>query len=134
MNYFHAHWKPGGIDLPHALRSKLSATGTFKLIPSTLALMAVHRQRAASKSAKPSSTAQHLSPEGGLPTTTWTSPSRSTQTPSFSVSLGQVVGAGEGVGLCLQGSQALENAEKERRERIKMQAESFLEAIAVAVD
>ena len=61
--------------------------GTFKLIPRTLALIAVQRQTAASKSAKPWINAQHLL-EAGDPTTILTSPKTSAQTPSFNVSLG----------------------------------------------
>lgn len=72
--------------------------GIFKLIPSTLALMAVQRQSAASRSAKPSSNEQHLL-ETGEPTTTLTSPRMSAQAPSFSVSLGHFPdGGGEGGG------------------------------------
>ncbi|KAH7845438.1 hypothetical protein Vadar_001967 [Vaccinium darrowii] len=66
----------------------------FKLIPSTLALMAVQRHNATSKSANPSSKAQHLL-EGGVPITTPTTPPRrSAHTPSFRVSLGHVAGGG----------------------------------------
>lgn len=122
------HWKPGGTDFWHALIIKLSVTGTFKLMPSTLALMAVQRHKAASKLAKPESRAQHLL-EGGSPTTMLTSPRRSAQTPSFNVSLGQVAGGG-GATLGLQILQALENVEKKRREKTKMTAES-LEAMAL---
>jgi len=57
------------------------------LIPSTLLLIAVHRQSAASKSAKPLINAQHWL-EGGVPTIMLTSPKRSAQAPSFNVSLG----------------------------------------------
>ena len=125
--------KPGGRDLVQALTSTPSATGTFKLIPRTLALIAVHRHKATSKSANPESKAQHLLPEGGSPTTTLTSPRRSTQTPSFNASIGQVSfagGGGEGFGFGLQEPQASEKVEKIRIERTKMQAERFLEAIA----
>jgi hypothetical protein len=79
--------------------------GTFKLIPSTLALSAVQRHSAASKSAKPWINAQHLLPEGGFPIITLTNPKRSAQTPSFKVSLGhwpwdggEVLGEGVGFG------------------------------------
>lgn len=71
--------------------------GAFKLIPSTLALIAVHRQSAASKSARPLINAQHLL-EGGVPTITLTSPKRSAQAPSFRVSLGQCFWVGLGLG------------------------------------
>ena len=93
----YSHLKPGGTSFSHALINKLSVTGTFKLIPSTFALIAVHRQTAASKSAKPVRTAQH-SLEAGVPTTMPTNPpSRFTHVPSFNVSLGHV-GPVEGVG------------------------------------
>jgi len=81
------HWKPLGTDFSQALSRRLSVTGTFKLIPRTLALIAVQRQTAASKSAKPWINVQHLL-EAGLPTITLTSPRTSAQTPSFNVSLG----------------------------------------------
>lgn len=77
----------------------MSVIGTFKFIPSTLALIAVQRHAAASKSTKPLSKAQQLLPEGGSPTTTLTNPKISAQTPNFKVSLGQWLwGEGGGVG------------------------------------
>ena len=96
---FYAHWKAAGTVFWQALSSTLSVIGTFKLIPRTLALIAVQRQSAASESAKPSSNAQHLL-ETGEPTTTLTSPRTSAHTPSFNVSLGHFPdgGGGEGVG------------------------------------
>lgn len=108
----------------------------LRLIPSTLALMAVQRQRAASKSTKPESKAQHLL-EGGVPTITLTSPRRSAQTPSFNVSLGQDGGgghaaAGGGLGLGLHELQALVKFEWKRREKTTRRAQIFLEAIAAA--
>lgn len=99
--------------------------------------MAVQRHNAASKSANPSSKAQHLL-ERGVPITRLTKPPRrSTHTPSFSVSLGHLgavggaigggrmgagggLGLGIGGGLGMHGSQALVNAEKKKRERMKM--------------
>ncbi|XP_039164915.1 uncharacterized protein LOC120291506 [Eucalyptus grandis] len=100
----------------------LNAIGMFKLIPSTLALMAVHRQRATSKSAKPSSNAQH-GLDGGVPTTTLTTPPRrSTHAPSFSVSLGHAAGGGDGDG-SVHVWQALETVARRRRERMKMGVE-----------
>ena len=104
----------------------------LRLIPSTLALIAVQRQRAASKSAKPASKAQHLL-VGGVPTTMFTSPRRSAQTPSFNVSLGQAAGGGGlGFGLGLHELQALVNVEWKRREKTIRRAQIFLEAIAAA--
>lgn len=84
-----SHLKPGGTVFWQALSKTLSATGTSRFMPSTFALMAVQRHAAASKSASPSSSGQHLSPDGGSPITTFTRPRRSAQTPSFNVSLGQ---------------------------------------------
>lgn len=81
--------KPGGSFLSQALTSKPNVTGTLRLIPTTLALRAVQRQTAASRSANPSSKGQHLPEEG--PTARLTSPPRrSTQAPSFNVSLGHL--------------------------------------------
>jgi len=95
------HWKPEGTDFSQALSRRLSVIGTFKLIPRTLALIAVQRQIAASKSTKPWSNAQHLL-EAGLPTITLTSPRTSAQTPNFNVSLGHFCDAG-GVGGVVEG-------------------------------
>lgn len=74
--------------MPHVFKSQVRESGTFRLIPKMLALMAVQRQTAASKSAKPWISEQQGS-VGGDPTTTFTNPSKSAHTPSFSVSLGQ---------------------------------------------
>ena len=63
------------------------------------ALMAVQRQIAASRLARPWMRLQHGF-FGGEPTTTLTNPSKSAHTPNFRVSLGQVaLGLGLGVGL-----------------------------------
>ena len=58
----------------------------------------------------------------------------SAQAPNFNVSLGQVGSfGGEGGGLLgWQLPQALEHGEKKRRDRIKMAAVSFSEAMATA--
>ncbi|KAG6427735.1 hypothetical protein SASPL_111982 [Salvia splendens] len=70
------------------LTSKLSETGTLRLMPKTLALRAVHRHTAASRSAKPSMSVQH-GVLGGVPTTRCTKAfSKLAQTPNFKVSLG----------------------------------------------
>ncbi|KAL4342532.1 hypothetical protein GQ457_08G004200 [Hibiscus cannabinus] len=103
--------------------------------------MAVQRQRAASKSAKPWSKAQHLL-DGGVPTTMFTSPRRSAQTPSFNVSFGQeeagVAGgggghAGGGVGFGFGGLHELQapvNDEWKRREKTMKRAHALVDAIA----
>ena len=133
----YAHLKPGGTSFWQALRIKLNATGTFKLIPSTLALMAVQRHKAASKSTNPLSKEQQ-GLVGGLPITTLTSPRISAHTPSFNASLGHdpVEGGGAGVaggvghvGVGLHELQALEIVERRIRERMKMAEERVLEAI-----
>lgn len=117
--------KPEGTSFWQALSTRLSVIGTFKLTPRTLALIAVQRQSAASKSAKPWSNEQHLLEEGD-PTTILTSPKTSAQTPSFNVSLGHFdfpegevgglglglgLGLGEGVGVGLHVPHAWENVE-----------------------
>ncbi|CAN6921454.1 unnamed protein product, partial [Brassica oleracea] len=99
------HWKPGGDFLLHTLRSKLRLMGRLRLMPRTLALRAVQRQTAASRSTKPFMRLQQ-GVTGGVPRVTSFNKFRAlTQTPSFKVSLlGQVpvvVGVVGGLGLCL---------------------------------
>ena len=60
--------------------------------------MAVHRQTAASRSARPLMRVQH-GLVGGEPTSTLTKPSKSAHTPSFKVSFGHVALVGFGFGL-----------------------------------
>ncbi|KAG9128957.1 hypothetical protein Leryth_014733 [Lithospermum erythrorhizon] len=109
--------------------------GTFKLIPRTLALSAVQRQAATSKSANPSSKGQHLSPEGGEPKLILTNPRRSAQTPNFNVSVGHkgFTGGAFGVGFGrLHEPQALENVASKRREQMKRGVEAhFLKAMDI---
>lgn len=65
-------------------------------MPKMLALMAVQRHTAASRSARPLRRAQH-GVTGGVPTTRWTkSFNKSAHTPSFRVSLGQLGWGGGG--------------------------------------
>ncbi|KAF9596881.1 hypothetical protein IFM89_013929 [Coptis chinensis] len=52
-----------------ALRSKLRETGTLRMIPNILALIAVQRHAAASRSARPSIRVQQVG-SGGEPTLT----------------------------------------------------------------
>lgn len=75
--------------MEQTLRSKLNEIGTLRLMPKTLALIAVQRQRAASTSASPEIRLQQGF-TGGEPTTTLTNPRTLAQTPNFSVSIGQV--------------------------------------------
>lgn len=89
--------------------------------------MAVQRQSAASRSAKPESNAQHLL-ETGEPTTILTSPRMSAQAPSFNVSFGHFPDGGGGEALGVHVPHAL--VDEARRESTKMVAISLLEAIA----
>ncbi|KAL9671010.1 hypothetical protein QQ045_008573 [Rhodiola kirilowii] len=95
----------------------------LRLMPRILALMAVQRQTAASRSISPERREQQGA-SGGVPTTAFTGPSNSlAHTPSFSASLGQplvvaggrigAVGLGMGLGLGLKHvSQQLTSAKK----------------------
>ncbi|CAI0413456.1 unnamed protein product [Linum tenue] len=76
--------------------------GMLRLIPKMLALIAVQRQSAASRSTSPSSRLQQGF-TGGAPTVTLTKLSTWAHTPSFRVSLGHfpVAGLGPGFGLGL---------------------------------
>lgn len=87
---FYEHWKPGGVFMSQALRTKPIDTGKLRLNPRTLALIAVHRQTAASASTSPPKSLQQGF-LGGIPT--W-APSRPPSTllhaPNLIASLGQV--------------------------------------------
>ncbi|MBA0801751.1 hypothetical protein Gohar_012099, partial [Gossypium harknessii] len=61
------HWKPVGTFLEQTLRSKLRETGMLRLMPKMLALIAVQRQAAASRSTRPLRREQH-GITGGEPT------------------------------------------------------------------
>lgn len=65
----------------------------MRLIPSRLALMAVQRHAAASRSTRPSRRVQHGF-VGGLPMITCTKPSKLAHTRSLRASLGQVAWGG----------------------------------------
>ena len=83
------------------LRSRLREIGMFKLFPRILALSAVQRQAAASRSASPFISVQHGS-TGGWPRVTLSRPlSTLAQTPSFRASLGHLAVAGLGLGVGL---------------------------------
>ncbi|KAD3641195.1 hypothetical protein E3N88_30419 [Mikania micrantha] len=90
--------------------------------------MAVQRQTAASRSARPWMRLQH-GLVGGEPSWTETKPSKSAHTPSFKVSLGQVplVGFGFGFGVGLpQVPQPLTMAKKSRLSARKRTSEALL--------
>ncbi|KAL9689830.1 hypothetical protein QQ045_010220 [Rhodiola kirilowii] len=78
----------------------LSDIGTLRLMPKTLALRAVQRQRAAWRSVRPWIKEQHGA-VGGEPMMTFTRPSKSPHTPSLRVFSGHLAGLGgeDGVGL-----------------------------------
>lgn len=79
--------------MAQVLMSKVSEIGMFRLIPRILALMAVQRQTAASRSTRPSSREQQGVPSGGEPITVPSKAPWSTlaHTPSFRASLGQLI-------------------------------------------
>ena len=79
--------KPVGTPLPQKLRMRLRWMGRLRLMPSTLALMAVHRHTAASRSTSPFSSGQHGS-VAGTPAFAYIRSSTFAHTPSFSASAG----------------------------------------------
>ncbi|VYS63552.1 unnamed protein product [Arabidopsis thaliana] len=98
---FHGNWKSRDASLLQILRSKLRLMGRVRLMPRTLALRAVQRQIAASRSTKPSIRLQH-GVTGGVPgVKPFNKLSALTQTPTFKASLGQVPVVGVGLGFCL---------------------------------
>lgn len=116
--------------MPHALTMVFNAFGMFMWIPSILALMAMHKHRATSILAKPSSNAQHGLDVGVPITGPTTPPRRSMHTLSFNMSFEQVaagVGGHGGFGGGGDGSmhvlQALEMVARRRREKMKMGVE-----------
>ena len=96
-----------GTFFEQTLRSKLREIGILRLIPKMLALMAVQRQTAASRSKRPWMREQQGC-TGGVPMVGLSKPaSRSAHTPNLRASLGHLpppdgdgvgVGFGEGVG------------------------------------
>ncbi|KAL3849087.1 hypothetical protein ACJIZ3_010969 [Penstemon smallii] len=86
--------KPDGTFLPQSFRSRLSESGTLRLRPNRLALIAVHRHTAASRSAKFPISEQHGA-FGGVTTTRPNKPfNKLAHTPNFKVSIGHVAGGG----------------------------------------
>uniref|UniRef100_A0A8R7UN04 Uncharacterized protein n=1 Tax=Triticum urartu TaxID=4572 RepID=A0A8R7UN04_TRIUA len=81
--------KSAGQVLPHWLRRSTRSTGTLSLMPRTLALMAVQRHTAASRSARPLRSGQHCS-SVGTPRLSFSRFSTLAQTFSFRVSIEQV--------------------------------------------
>ncbi|KAA3475848.1 transmembrane protein [Gossypium australe] len=94
-----------GTFFEQTLRSKLRETGMLRLMPKTLALIAVQRQTAASRSTRPSRREQH-GITGGEPMTGLTKPSTLAHTPNLRASLGHlpcedgVLGLGFGFVAC----------------------------------
>ena len=87
--------KPEGVCCPQLLNTKLNEAGISRLIPKTLALMAVHRHAAASSSTRPRKRLQQ-GIVGGVPTTM--PPSKllrnPAHTPNFRPVEGQVAAVG----------------------------------------
>ncbi|XBI41185.1 hypothetical protein VPH35_125676 [Triticum aestivum] len=81
--------KSEGHFLPHWLRRRTRSMGTLSWMPRMLALMAVQRHTAASRSASPPRSGQHCS-FAGTPILSFTRFSTSAHTPSFSVLIGQL--------------------------------------------
>ena len=119
---------------------RLSLTGMSRVMPSTLALMAVQRQAAASRSARPPRRLQHGS-AGGFPTLAFTRPATLAHTASLSAFLGHLplpdgdgeggvgvggVGVG-GVGVGQPPPQALATA---KRRRLRATRRKALDAMA----
>ncbi|KAJ3681880.1 hypothetical protein LUZ60_014453 [Juncus effusus] len=77
---------------------RLRSIGILRLSPNTFALIAVHKQTAASRSTSPSISEQHGT-TGGLPTLNLIKSSTLAHTPSFKVSTGHVVPLGVGLGV-----------------------------------
>lgn len=87
---FYEHWKPGGVFMSQTLRTKPSDIGTLRLNPRTLALIAVHRQTAASASTSPPNSLQQGF-FGGVPTCRPSRPPRTLEhAPNLIASLGHV--------------------------------------------
>ncbi|KAL9664307.1 hypothetical protein QQ045_019706 [Rhodiola kirilowii] len=96
MDAIYAHWNPDGTFLSQKFSNKLNETGTFKLIPSKFALIAVQRQTAASRSVRPPMRPQHSVFFGVpiiMPTKLF---NKVPHTLNLRVSLGQVALVGDG--------------------------------------
>ena len=114
---------------------RLSLTGMSRVMPSTLALMAVQRQAAASRSARPPRRLQHGS-AGGFPTSALTRPATLAHAASLSAFLGHLplldgdgdggVGVG-GVGVGQPPPQPLATA---KRRRLRATRRKALDAMA----
>ena len=118
---------------------RLSLTGMSRVMPSTLALMAVQRQAAASRSARPPRRLQHGS-AGGFPTLAFTRPATLAHAASLSAFLGHLplldgdgdggVGVG-GVGVGQPPPQALATA---KRSRLRATRRKALDAMATVCE
>jgi len=77
------------LSLPQLLRSRLKESGRLRLMPRTLALMAVQRQAATSRSTRSLMRVQH-GRVGGDPTLTLTKFNTLAHTPNLTASIGHV--------------------------------------------
>ncbi|KAL3849089.1 hypothetical protein ACJIZ3_010971 [Penstemon smallii] len=108
-----------GTFLPQLFRSRLSESGTLRLMPNTLALIAVHRHTAASRSTKFPISEQH-GVVGGVPITSCTkSFNKLAHTPNFKVSIEHVAGGrGKEVELAIVKNIMLRRRKRTAREAI----------------
>jgi len=126
--------KSEGSFFPQVLISKLKEIGISMLMPRMLALIAVQRQTAASRSTSPWSTVQQ-GVSGGLPTTPPIAPlSNLAQTPSFRASLGQlfleIIGFGLGFGIGLGWTQVLHPLARAKKRRLRKRKRTADEPIS----
>ncbi|MBA0652094.1 hypothetical protein Goklo_019375, partial [Gossypium klotzschianum] len=131
-----SHWKPVGTFLEQTLRSKLREIGMLRLMPKMLALIAVQRQAAASRSTRPLRREQH-GITGGEPTVTLTKLSTLAHTPNLRASLGHLpradgVGVGVGLGLEPEEEQDPQLALTREKKRMLMKEEGFYSASSKA--
>ncbi|KAG9150508.1 hypothetical protein Leryth_010887 [Lithospermum erythrorhizon] len=101
FQYVHlsGHWNPYGRFLPQTLRRRVREIGRLMLMPKILALIAMQRQIAASRSISPSMREQHGSTLVEPIVRPSNPPSTSAHTPSWSAFLGHVKPVG-GLGIC----------------------------------
>lgn len=130
--------KSEGSCFPQVLISKLREIGMLMLMPRMLALIAVQRHTAASRSTSPWSIEQQ-GVSGGFPTTVPTAPlSNLAHTPSFRASLGQLfpVGFGLGFGIGFGWTQVLHpfaRANNRRLMKKKRAADELLASISLTL-
>lgn len=125
------------------LANKLRATDHSVVIPSTLSLTVVQRQAAASASARPSRSVQHLLPNGAPTARSLTPPSKLAHAASLTVSHGQKGFTGGpfggtcgtvGVGILGVHGTLFAVHREERRKRVSESVARVLLAMALSLD